>query len=156
MHKCRNCLCKSCMNTCGCRNCQYYDRAVKSCNSYNQFEQMSLFDLTPKSVRRPLPRFITYDNYGISKRRYKELRELCMSKKYNEDVRSAAYKANKDIAEYILLSVIKNKSYEGVEYTDGLGRIPCGRTDFYGYRRLFYHYFNEALKMVQNSSDDME
>lgn len=50
------------------------------------------------------------------------------------------------IAQYILVSVMKNKSYEGIEYVEGLGRIPCGRPDFYGYRRLFYHLLDEELK----------
>lgn len=57
----------------------------------------------------------------------------------------AAHEASDAIAGYILLSVTQGLSFEGVEYAEGLGRIPCGRTDFYGYRRMFYHIFDKKL-----------
>lgn len=139
------CICRSCMNTCGCRICQETDGAVSFCNKYNQFEQLSFIDPLPKPVRKKLPRFITWDEYGISRERYKELRSVCNKKEYANLIRAAACEANKDIAEYILLSVKGNKSYEGVEYAQGLGRIPCGRTDFYGYRRLFYNILDKKI-----------
>lgn len=88
----------------------------------------------------------SWEHYGITIERYLQLRNVLESGQYDGIARDAAYQANKDIAEYILLSVKKNKSYEGVEYVRGLGRIPCGRTDFYGYRRLFYHIFDEHIK----------
>ncbi len=100
---------------------------------------MRLID-THKAPRYP------WDFYGIDKERRKELTAAIQSGDFGEIAHTAANTANKDIAEYILLSVMKNKSYEGVEYAEKLGRIPCGRTDFYGYRRYFYHIFNEKLK----------
>lgn len=154
MHKCRKCICRSCMNTCGCRTCQENDGAVSFCDKYNQFEQLSFIDTIPKPVRQKLPRFITWDDYGITRKRYKELCSMCNRKEDTDVMRLAAYEANKDIAEYILLSVKENKSYEGVEYAQGLGRIPCGRTDFYGYRRLFYHILNEKLKQKKGDLND--
>ena len=155
MYKCRKCLCRKCLNTCGCRNCQETDGTVTFCDNYNRYEQLGLFAPTPKPIRQKLPRFFTWDDYSISTKRYKELRELCQQEEYATMMRTAAYAANPDIAEYILLSVRENRSFEGIEYADGLGRIPCGRTDFYGYRRLFYHNFDMELKMVQNSSDNV-
>lgn len=92
------------------------------------------------------PRFVTWEEYGIDQKRYKELKEICVSGKEEEKVKKAAEKANKEISEYIILSVKKDKSYEKVEYDMKLGRIPCGRTDFYGYRRLFYYFLNEMEK----------
>lgn len=97
------------------------------------------------------PRFFTWDDYGISSQRYKKLKDICRSRKHNDLVRSVAYMTDPGIAEYIILSVTGNLSYDGIEYAAGLGRIPCGRTDFYGYRRLFYYNLNEQLKMVQNN-----
>ena len=37
-----------------------------------------------------------------------------------------------------LKSVTDDLSYEYLEFDDTLGRIPVGKTDFYGYRRKFY------------------
>ncbi len=138
---CKKCVCNKCINNC---RCQFCSGSIKECDHKNIFEQISMF---PK---KKLARFITWDDYGISKDRYKELCTLCRSDEYATLARSAAHTANKDIEKYILLSVRENKSYEGVEYAEKLGRIPCGRTDFYGYRRLFFHNFDNALKMVQN------
>lgn len=92
------------------------------------------------------PRCISLNSYGITAERYKELRAACQSGEYSDTVRLAAYTAAPDIAEYILLSVTENKTYERVEYSERLGRIPCGRTDFYGYRRLFYHHLDQLLR----------
>mgnify|MGYP001625293394 FL=1 len=127
-------------------------------------------------------REMTWDDYGISKHRYKELSAFCLQygeKKskinrgisgvnydglpkgtlkgdgltlqairnvsYMSDCRiieEAAVKANKLIAPYILKSVTNDMSYEYIEYDERLGRIPVGKTDFYAYRRLFYHYLD--------------
>ena len=88
----------------------------------------------------------SWQDYNISRERYIELKQAAQSGKYQDIVKEAAYIANKDIAEHIILSVMESKTYEEVEYAEGLGRIPCGRTDFYGYRRLFYHLLDEELK----------
>lgn len=148
MHKCRKCLCRSCIKNCGCLKCQETDGPVTFCASHSKFEQLSLFPPEPKPVRAKLPRFISYDDYGISRERFIELTDMCKKQEYADVVRSAAYTANSDIAEYILLSVKEKKTYERVEFDERLGRIPCGRTDFYGYKRLFYHLFDERIKDI--------
>lgn len=154
MYKCSKCICRKCLNTCGCRNCQKTDGTVSFCENYSQYEQLSfLFTPIPKPVRKKLPRFVTWDDYGISKVRYHELRELCRFQKYDDMTRLAAYKANSEIAEYILLSVRENVSYDNFstpKYKERLGGIYVCRTDFYGYRRLFYHHFDVALKNGTN------
>ena len=139
MRKCRACLCRSCMNTCGCQECK---ERVATCDKYSRFEQIGLFN----KIRPKPPRVLNFDDYGISKERYQELKEYARDHRNAVVVHSAAYEACPDIAEYILLSVRKNKSYESLEYDRHLGRIPCGRTDFYGYRRLFYHLLDLKLK----------
>lgn len=88
----------------------------------------------------------SWQDYNISRERYIELRQAAQSGKYQDIVQEAAYMANKDIAEHIILSVMEGKTYEEVEYAEGLGRIPCGRTDFYGYRRRFCYIFDKELK----------
>lgn len=142
MRRCRNCLCSKCMNTCF--------KNVNSCKNYKPFEQMRLFMQQDKRKYKAAPR-ASWNYYGLTDKKYrKKLKQMMQSSKYASLARSTAYTVNKDIAEYILLSVIKNKSYEEIEYADGLGRIPCGKTDFYGYRRLFYSLFDRELGRIEN------
>lgn len=147
MGKCGKCICKKCVNTCRCAACDG-ENPVLSCDEHKKYKQIKMFD----KQKQVLPRFVSWEEYGISKERRIELRDMCQSGKYDALARSAAYTANKDIAEYILLSVKNKYPYELIEYAPGLGRIPCGRTDFYGYRRLFFHYFDLEIKMVQKKN----
>lgn len=89
---------------------------------------------------------LTWDDYGITKARFRELRDICRSGQEDEKLITAAELANADIKDYIVKSVTKNKSYDDIEWDNQLGRIPCGRTDFYGYRRRFYAIFDKKLK----------
>lgn len=95
---------------------------------------------------RKLPRLVTWKDYGITKKRLKELKTMCCLPENAYQSCCAARRASEIISEYILLSVRENLSYDDLEYNSGLGRIPIGRTDFYGYRRLFYHYFDTLMK----------
>lgn len=55
------------------------------------------------------------------------------------------------ISEYILLSVTKNLSYDDLERMwtlKEIERIPIGRSDFYGYRRLFYSLMDKELRRI--------
>ena len=94
------------------------------------------------------PRFMSWDDYGIGKKRYTELQEVIRSGEHEEKVRSAASAADKKIAEYLLKSVKENKIYDKLEFDSRLGRICAGRSDFYSIRRLFFHYLDVALKQV--------
>lgn len=129
-------------------------------------------------------RNMNWDDYGISRHRYEELKAFCLQyeeKKAkinrgissvandgmpkgnlkpniieNTAIRNVIYQKDCEIIEqaaiaaggdigihsYILKSVTNDLSYSFVEYDERLGRIPVGRTDFYGYRRLFYHYLD--------------
>ena len=49
-------------------------------------------------------------------------------------------------AGHIILSVTRSIPYDFLEYHDKLGRCSLCRTDFYGARRLFFHYLDIALK----------
>ena len=57
-------------------------------------------------------------------------------------IEQAAVAASPDIYPYIIKSVTNGLSYDFVEYDERLGRIPVGKTEFYGYRRLFYHFLD--------------
>lgn len=127
-------------------------------------------------------REMTWDDYGISKHRYDELKSFCLQydekkSKISRDVGSmnydgmpkgnykenhleskairnvmyqkdcemieqAAIAASEDLYQYILKSVTNDLSYRFIEYDEKLGRIPVGINEFYGYRRLFYHYLD--------------
>ncbi len=91
----------------------------------------------------------SWEYYRITKERYKALTATIRSGRYADLASQAAHTASPDIAEYILLSVKKNLSYEGLErlwQLREIERMACCRTDFYGYRRYFYHLFDLELK----------
>lgn len=127
-------------------------------------------------------RDMTWDDYGISRNRYKELQAFCLQydekkSKINrginavandgmpkgnykqntmeanairnviyqgdcEMIEQAAMAASSEIYPYIIKSVTNDLSFPFIEYDEKLGRIPIGKTEFYGYRRLFYHYLD--------------
>ena len=127
-------------------------------------------------------REMTWDDYGISRHRYKELQAFCLQydekkSKINRDVggmsydgmprgsskgdsleknaiqnvnyendckmiEQAAIAAAPDIYPYIIKSVTNDLSYQYIEYDPEFGRIPVGINEFYGYRRLFYHFLD--------------
>lgn len=60
-----------------------------------------------------------------------------------ELIEQAAIRANAEIYQYIIKSVTLDLSYKFIEYDESLGRIPVGKTEFYAYRRLFYHYLHQ-------------
>lgn len=92
---------------------------------------------------------LPWSAYGITEERYNELLEVAQSGRYDAEVRSAAVKADRQAAEHIILSVMEGVSYEHLEYHEKLGRCPLGRTNFYGVRRLFFHYLDCALNKMQ-------
>lgn len=96
----------------------------------------------------------SWADYGIDKKRYRALQDIARSDEYAGIVLDCALKADRKSAGHIVLSVTKDVSYDHLEYHDRLGRCPLGRTDFYGARRLFFHYLDMALKNNQNIQGD--
>lgn len=128
-------------------------------------------------------REMTWDDYGISRHRYEELKAFCLQyeekkskisygitsgrndgmpksnyrenqlegnairnmlyRKDCEMIEQAAVAASPEIYRYIIKSVTNGLPYQFVEYDEVLGKIPIGKTDFYGYRRLFYYYLDK-------------
>lgn len=142
--------------------------------------------------RRKRIRDYTWEDYGISKYRYGELKNFCLQ--YDEKknklrygmkavvndgmpkgiscgnpteeaaidnvlneldckiIEEAAMKTDSSIWKYILKSVTKDLPYELIEYDEELGKITVCRTDFYGYRRLFFknlHFLKNGYKMSE-------
>ena len=146
MRKCKRCLCRTCIKSCKCRACQ---GKIKECKKYQGFRQLSIFD-RPEPKYQKAPR-CSWEHYGISKERCRQLTEYIQSGRYTTQARSAAHTANKDIAEYIITSFVKNVSYDTFKKKWELGeieQIPYCRTDFYGYRRLFMSYFNKEMRKI--------
>lgn len=85
-------------------------------------------------------------DYGIDKKRCRELQEIAKSDEYAKIVLDCALRADRKSAGHIVLSVAEGLSYEHVEFHERLGRCPLGRSDFYGARRLFFHYLDCALR----------
>jgi len=125
----------------------------------------------------------TWNDYGISKYRYRELKNFCLqypekkakikygltasgddagirsgkvgrptenqaisNSRYLKDcemIEQAAIEAAPEIYPFIIASVTEDLCFEDIEYLPGAGRIHVGKTDFYGYRRLFYHFLNK-------------
>lgn len=145
--KCHTCLCWTCLTVC-CDRKKCIGKK-ESCENYSGFRQLSIFE-PPEPKYQKVPRH-SWQYYGISKERYRQLTEYIQSVRYATIASQVAYKANKDIAEYILLSIKKNLSYEGLEKLWGRGeieRIPYCRTDFYGIRRYFYSIMDKELRRI--------
>lgn len=145
--KCDTCLCRTCLNTCCDRkNC---GGKKETCENYSGFRQISIFE-PPQPQYQSAPRH-SWEHYGISEERYRKLTEYIQSGIYTSVARQAAHTANEDIAEYILLSVIKNKSYDALKKKwelKEMEQIPYCRTDFYGIRRYFYHLFDLEVRRM--------
>lgn len=88
----------------------------------------------------------SWSDYGISKERKKELGKMAQKSQYKYAVRMSAYITAPYIAEWLIESVSKHKTYELIEFDAKLGHIPCGRTDFYAHRRRFYNIFRKILE----------
>lgn len=137
--------CQTCLNTC----CDQKNCTGKKevCERHSGFDQISIFK-PPRRTRTPR---YSWWYYGISKVRYRQLTEYIQSGRYASLASQAAHTANEMIAEYILLSVTQNKSYDALRVKwelKEMERIPYCRTDFYGIRRYFYHLFDLEIRRI--------
>ncbi len=91
----------------------------------------------------------SWEDYGITPERLNELVRIVRSGQHDDLALSAARKADESAAGHIIMSVKENKSYDVLEAKQAAGkieRIALGRSDFYGTRKLFFHYLDTALK----------
>lgn len=99
----------------------------------------------------------TWEEYGLEDKSYrKRLYTICQFGEYKSLIRQVSHQTCPDIAGHLVKSVTQSKSYEKIEFDLELGRICVGKTDFYGYRRLFYHNLDVALKEKDNTWSDIE
>lgn len=96
----------------------------------------------------------SWEDYNITPERLNELMEIVKSGKYDAVVLSAARRADERAAGHIILSVKENLSYKYIEFHYKLGRCSLGRTNFYGTRRLFFHYLDCALREIQKRESE--
>lgn len=145
--KCHTCLCRTCLNVCKCEGCT---GKKESCERYSGFRQLNIFEQPPTQQYHSVPRH-SWPHYGITKERYRQLTEYIQSGRYAHIASRAAHTANKDIAEYLIISIAENKSYDALEKMWARGkieRIPYGKTDFYGIRRYFMHLVDLELRKI--------
>lgn len=146
--KCHSCLCRTCLTVCCDRkNCT---GKKESCENYKGFRQRSIFEQEEKQRYQSVPRHpLSY--YGLTDERVDELRKLVQSGKYASLASQAAYMADETIAEYILLSITKSLSFEGLDKLYGrreIERMPCSRTGFYCAKRYFWSLFDKGLRRM--------
>jgi hypothetical protein len=111
---------------------------------------LSIFEQQANPQYHSVPRH-SWRHYGITKERRKQLTEYIQSGRYASLASQAAHTANETIAEYILLSVKENKSYDALRVKwelKEMERIPYCRTDFYGIRRYFISLFDEEMRRI--------
>ena len=99
----------------------------------------------------------SWEDYGITPERLNELIGIVRSGQHDDLVLSAARKADESTAGHIIMSVKENASYEALEAKQAAGkieRIALGRSDFYGTRRLFFHYLDMALSEIQTGKSE--
>ena len=148
MRKCLNCICHTCLNArCNRQKCS--GKKI-DCKKYVGFKQLTIFEIPSNQGYQSIPRY-SWEHYGITKERRAQLTQYIRSGKYALLASQEARRANETIAEYILLSVTKNKSYDTLRVKwelKEMERIPYCRTDFYGIRRYFYSLFDKELRRI--------
>lgn len=146
--KCDTCLCRTCLVVCCDR--KTCTGKKESCENYSGFRQISIFEPPQQPQYQSAPRH-SLSYYGISKAREKQLTEYIQSGRYASLTLQAAHRVNEYIAEYILLSVMKNKSYDALRAKwelKEMEQIPYCRTDFYGIRRYFMHLMDLEMRRI--------
>lgn len=61
----------------------------------------------------------------------------------------SGHMADEKAAGNIVASIKEQLPYELIEFSDRFGRCTLDRTDFYGIKRLFFHYLDVALRDVR-------
>lgn len=93
-----------------------------------------------KSNPRP-----SYNDLGLSPERLQEIQAFCRSGAFDRETMQRACNGFDWIAEFIILSATKDLSFDRIEYNTKWGRISCGKSDFYSYRRRFYSNLSKEL-----------
>lgn len=148
MRKCLNCICHTCLNArCNRKKCS--SKKI-DCKKYVGFKQLTIFEIPSNPGYQSTPR-CSWEHYGITKERRAQLTQYIRSGKYAHLASQEAHTANETIAEYLIISIAENKSYDALEKMWARGkieRIPYGKTDFYGIRRYFMHLMDLEMRKI--------
>lgn len=91
-----------------------------------------------------------YFYLGLTPERAREIKQMCRSGAFDlETLRLACSGELEFISKWLVISVQRNLSFDDLEAASARGeveRIPCGRSNFYSYRRLFFRNLDEAIK----------
>lgn len=91
----------------------------------------------------------SWKELGMSKESVRELQNGCKAGIYSSETLREACGEFKFLEPWILLSVTKGRSYDFMitkwELRE-LERAPVGKTDFYGFRRMFFKNLDCLLK----------
>lgn len=86
-----------------------------------------------------------YDDLGLYPARLQEVQACCRSGVFSRETMQRACNGFEWITEFIILSATKDLSFDKIEFNTKWGRISCGRSDFYSYRRQFYSNLSNEL-----------
>lgn len=87
------------------------------------------------------------ESLGLSPERIREIKMLCRTGKFDGETMRRACRGFEWISDFVIMSAVSGASFDRIEFNAKLGRVPCGRSDFYGYRRQFYSNLDKILKM---------
>lgn len=88
---------------------------------------------------------LSYKQLGLSPERLQEVMACCRSGAFDRETMQRACSGFEWIQEFIILSATKNVSFDRLEFNTKWGRISCGKTNFYAYRRKFYSNLSKEL-----------
>lgn len=86
-----------------------------------------------------------YDDLGLSPEQLQEIQTRCRSGAFDRETMQRACIGFEWITEFIVLSATEGLSFDKIEFNTKWGRISCGRSDFYSYRRRFYSNLSKEL-----------
>lgn len=87
----------------------------------------------------------SYDDLGLAPERLQEVKTCCRSGAFDMETMRRACGGFEWITEFIILSATRGISFDRLEFNTKWGRISCGRSDFYSYRRKFYSNLSNEL-----------
>ena len=131
------------------RNMKYSDYGI-SIHRYKELKEFCLqYDEKKAKINRSLSG-VNCDGMPRGSGKHDGLENNAIRNAMNETdckmIEQAALLASKDVTpdfhKFIIKAVTNDLSYEYIMWLEDAGQIPVGKTDFYAYRRLFYHFLD--------------
>ena len=131
------------------RNMKYSDYGI-SIHRYKELKEFCLqYDEKKAKINRSLSG-VNCDGMPRGSGKHDGLENNAIRNAMNETdckmIEQAALLASKNVTnsfhKFIIKAVTNDLPFEQITWLADEGHIPVGKTDFYGYRRLFYHYLD--------------